>query len=507
MMYSVSRFARRFCATLASSSTETAKIHGGEASVSVTIPKTAKKHRSVYNKLTKLGPTRGKIDETLNQFIIEGNHAYKPDLIRYVKDLRAYRQPQRALEVFEWMERKEIEFSASDHAIRLDLIAKTKGLEAAESYFNKLDPSTKTISTYGALLNCYCVEREEGKAKAHFDEMSDLNLVTSSLPFNNLMAMYLRLGQPEKVVALVVAMKERSIPLCGVTYSMWIQSYGSLNDLDGVEKVLEEKKADGEGCFSWDTFANLAAIYGKAGLYSKAEEALKSLEEMMNPHKRDSFHFLISLYAGISNASEVYRVWDLLKKRHPKVNNTSCFTMLQALSKLNDIDGIKKIFTEWETTCWTYDMRLANVMISSYLKQNKYEEAEAVFNNAMKKCKGQFSKARQLLMIHLLKTDQADLALKHFEAGVTDQDKNWTWSSELIRSFFLHFEQSKDVNGAEEFIKTLTKWNPQDSETFTLLIKTYIAAEKASPGMRKRLEEQGIEINEEMERLLSNISS
>lgn len=186
--------------------------------------------------------------------------------------------------------------------------------------------------------------------------------------------------------------------------------------------------------------------------------------------------------------------------------SSCCFTMLQALSKLNDIDGIKKIFTEWESTCWTYDMRLANVMISSYLKQNMYEEAEAVFNGAMKKCKGQFSKARQLLMIHLLKTDQADLALKHLEAAVSNQDKNWTWSSELIRSFFLHFEKTKDVDGAEEFCKTLTNWSPQDSETYTLLIKTYIAAEKACPGMRKRLVEQGIEIDGEMESLLTNIS-
>ncbi|KAL0675417.1 hypothetical protein Bca4012_003398 [Brassica carinata] len=39
-------------------------------------------------------------------------------------------------------------------------------------------------------------------------------------------------------------------------YSMWIQSCGCLNDLDGVEKVVQEMKGDS----SWDTFANLASI-------------------------------------------------------------------------------------------------------------------------------------------------------------------------------------------------------------------------------------------------------
>ncbi|CAE6141351.1 unnamed protein product [Arabidopsis arenosa] len=498
-MYSVSRLARRFCATLAASPAAIS----GEAAASV--PTKAKKNPSVYKKLSSLGTRGGKMEETLNQFVMEGVPVKKHELIRYAKDLRKFRQPQRALEIFEWMERKEIVFTGSDHAIRLDLIAKTKGLEAAETYFDSLDASIKNQSTYGSLLNCYCVEREEEKAKAHFDNMVDLNHVSNSLPFNNLMAMYLRLGQPEKVPALVVAMKQKNITPCDITYSMWIQSCGSLKDLDGVEKVLDEMKAEGEGISSWDTFANLAAIYIKVGLYDKAEEALKSLENKMNPHIRDCYHFLISLYAGIANASEVYRVWDLLKKRHPNVNNSSYLTMLQALSKLNDIDGIKKIFTEWESTCWTYDMRMANVAISSYLKQNMYEEAEAVFNGAMKKCKGQFSKARQLLMMHLLKNDQADLALKHFEAAVLDLDKNWTWSSELISSFFLHFEEAKDVDGAEQFCKTLTKWSPLGSETYTLLMKTYLSAGKACPDMKKRLEEQGIQVDEEQECLLSKI--
>jgi hypothetical protein len=94
MMHSVSRLARRFCATLA---TATAEI-SGEAAASV--PTKAKKHRSIYKKLSSLG-TRGggKMEETLNQFVMEGVPVKKHDLIRYAKDLRKFRQPQRALEV------------------------------------------------------------------------------------------------------------------------------------------------------------------------------------------------------------------------------------------------------------------------------------------------------------------------------------------------------------------------------------------------------------------------
>ncbi|CAH8298291.1 unnamed protein product [Eruca vesicaria subsp. sativa] len=157
-------------------------------------------------------------------------------------------------------------------------------------------------------MNCYCVELKEEKAKSHFEKMDELNFVNNSLPFNNMMSMYMRLGQPEKVPLLVDAMKQRGLLPCGITYSIWMQSCGSLNDLEGLEKVIDEMGKDCEVKTTWNTFSSLAGIYTKAGLYEKAESALRTMEEKMNPNNRDAHHFLISLYAGISKASEVERV-------------------------------------------------------------------------------------------------------------------------------------------------------------------------------------------------------
>lgn len=399
--------------------------------------------------------------------------------------------------------------SVSDHAIRLDLIAKTQGLEAAENYFSSLDPSAKNHqSTYGALMNCYCVELKEDKAKSHFEKMDELKFVNSSLPFNNMMSMYMRMGLPEKVPVLVDAMKQREIPPCGITYSIWMQSCGSLNDLEGLDKVIDEMGRDSEAKTTWNTFSNLAAIYTKAGLFDKAESALKSMEEKMNPNNRDSHHFLISLYAGISKPSEVDRVWESLNKARPEVNNMSYLVMLQAMSKLGDLDGIKRIFTEWESKHQVYDMRLANIAINTFLKGDMYQEAEKILDSAVKKCKGPFSKARQLLMMHVLEKGEADLAMKHLEAAVSDSAENkdeWSWSSELIRLFGLHFEKAKDVDGAEEFCRVLSNWRPLDSETVIFLMKTYAAAEKTCPDMRERLLQHQIEVSEEIQDLLETV--
>ncbi|KAG7595560.1 Pentatricopeptide repeat [Arabidopsis suecica] len=517
LITSGSRLGKRFCATVFAPASATgiieasvsapAAANGVEASVPA--PTAASRQRELYKKLSKLSVVGGTVAETLNQFIMEGITVRKVDLFRCAKDLRKFRRHQHALEIFDWMEKRKMTFSVSDHAIRLDLIAKTKGLEAAENYLNNLDPSAKNHqSTYGALMNCYCVELEEEKAKAHFEKMDELNFVNNSLPFNNMMSMYMRLSQPEKVPVLVDAMKQRGISPCGVTYSIWMQSCGSLNDLDGLEKIIDEMGKDSEAKTTWNTFSNLAAIFTKAGLYEKAESALKSMEKKMNPNNRDSHHFLISLYAGISKGTEVYRVWESLKKARPEVNNLSYLVMLQAMSKLGDIDGIKKIFTEWESKCWAYDMRLANIAINTYLKGNMYEEAEKILDGAMEKSKGPFSKARQLLMIHLLENGKADLAMKHLEAAVSDSAENkdeWSWSSELVSLFFLNFEKAKDVDGAEDFCKILSNWKPLDAETMSFLIKTYAAAEKTCPDIRERLSQHQIEVSEEIQDLLKTV--
>ncbi|CAH2047206.1 unnamed protein product [Thlaspi arvense] len=499
LIASGSRLGKRFCTTVFAPAAD-----GVEASVSA--PTAASRKRMIYQKLSKLPVTGGTVAQTLNQFVMEGITVRKEELFRCAKDLRKFRRHQHSLEIFEWMEMRKMTLSVSDHAIRLDLIAKTKGLEAAENYFNNLDPYAKNHqSTYGALMNCYCVELKGEKAKAHFEKMDELKFVNNSLPFNNMMSMYMRLGLPEKVQVLVDAMKQRDISRCGITYSIWMQSCASLNDLDGLDKIRDEMGKDSEAKTTWNTFSNLAAIYTKAGLYDKAESALKSMEEKMNPNNRDSHHFLISLYAGISKAAEVNRVWESLKKSRPEVNNMSYLVMLQALSNLGDMDGIKKIFTEWESNYQVYDMRLANIAINTYLKGDMYLEAEKILDGAMKTCKGPFSKARQLLMIHLLENGRVDSAMNHLEAAVSDSAENkddWCWSSELFSLFFLHFEKAKDVDGAEKFCKILSNLRPLDSETVTFLIKTYAAAEKTCPDMRERLFRHQIQVSEEIQDLL-----
>lgn len=410
------------------------------------------------------------------------------------------------MQIMEWIEKRKMNISLVDYAIQLDLIAKTKGVAAAEDFFNSLPPSAKVHSTYGSLLNCYCKELMSDKALALFQKMDEMNFLTASLPFNNLMSLHMGLGQPERVPALVYEMKQRNIKPCSFTYNIWMQSYGFLNDLEAVERVLSEIEKDDKDNCEWTTYTNLATIYLKAGHFEKAELALKRVEAKMGFQNREAYHFLISIYGGTSNLSEVNRVWKSMKSSFRVIPNLSYLVMLQALAKLKDVEGIAKCFKEWESSCQNYDMRLANVAIRAYLEQDMYEEAESIFDDALKRTKGPFFKAREMFMVFFLKIHQLNSALDHMKAAFSVPEYEWQPREETVSAFFNHFCEEKNIDGAEKFCKILKHINCLDSSAYSLLLKTYIAADRLAPEMRKRLEEDNIEMSDELENLLERVS-
>lgn len=379
------------------------------------------------------------------------------------------------LQIMEWMVMRKINFSWNNYAVQLDLVSKVKGLIEAENYFNSLSSPAKNKYTYGSLLNCYCKELMLDKALAHFNTMDELGYLTS-LSFTNLMTLYMKLGQPLKVLDLVNDMKQRKIPMTAFAYIVWMNSCAELNDLDGVESVYEEMGREDEDKINWTTYSNLAAIYVKAGHFEKAELMLKKLEEIVRPQERETYHCLLSLYGGTGNVKEVYRVWKTLKTVSP-VTNKSYLIMLSTLRRLNDMEGIIKIFKEWESRHVSYDTRLVGVAVFAYLSQNMEEEAVLIFEEALKRCRGPFYRIREMFVVSLLEKRQFDGAMTHLETALSDvADGEYCPSPQVVSALLKYYKEETDLDGVEELCKILRSHNFDESR-----IKTCIAASESSP--------------------------
>ncbi|KAK4750911.1 hypothetical protein SAY87_004393 [Trapa incisa] len=461
------------------------------------------KPQRIYQKLAALRATGGTVSGTLNEHTAEGKWVSKSQLLRIVRELRKYRQYDHALEVMEWMENRNIKFLSPDYALHLDLISKVNGLSAAEKYFNSLPAFMKSQGTYGSLLNSFCKEANENKALTLFKEMEELGFTCHTLPYNNIMSLYLRINKPEKIPGLVEEMKQRKISLDSFTYNIWMQSYARQNDIEGVEKVYHEMTENDAALSDWTTYTNLAVHYFKAGLAEKSESVLKKAESVIDPKNREAYHYLITLYSNLSNLKEVHRVWDSLKSVFRVTTNISYLVMLGSLHRLKDLVGMERVFKEWESKCSSYDFRLVKMVVSAYLEQDMIEEAEALFKQASVKASKPFLSGMDLFMVYFLRKGQMDRCLEFFEAAV----KNETWipQASVVDAFLMYLVGSGDVETANRLFNLMKDVSSLKPTAYNLLLRAYVAAGKTDPDLRRMLEEDEIEIDDELEMLLQKV--
>lgn len=403
----------------------------------------------------------------------------------------------------EWMEMRKMEYS---RAMRLDLISKAKGVSAAEHYMKNLPSAEQNRNTYGALLNSYCAEAAEQEALDIFAEMIQLGFVTTSLPFDNLMTMFLKLRRYDTIPSLARQMRDMNIFFSTYSYNLLMKAFAGMNDIEAVERVLERIHLTDSQRIDWTTYSNLASIYAHAGLFNKAKLSLAKIEDIMKrtARTREMYHFLLRLYGSITEPNCVFRVWNVLNETHPGFNNTSYLALLQALDKLNDIEGLRASFREWLDHHSSYDVRLAHVFVGALLRNNLYDEALLAFEDAAKRTSGPFLKMREIFMLYFLRISRPDLALGYLEANANEA-RFLRREDKVVNAFLDYFESSRDVDGVERAFETMKRIYPPNSDDYQKLMRIYIAAEKLAPEMRSRLEREGVEISPEHEDLLRKV--
>ncbi|EPS72236.1 hypothetical protein M569_02523, partial [Genlisea aurea] len=432
----------------------------------------------LYPRLSALGNRRGTVASTLNAYVREGNRVLKHDLDFCIHQLRRYKRYHHALEIVEWMRFRKFNFKLRDHAVNLELIGRVKGIAEAEDYFNALPPSDKVPCTYGALFNCYCIEKLIHKSQSLFTKMVQEKMMLTASPWNCLMSMYLRLDMPDKAIILRKQMQEMNVRPDSFTFNLLMNAFSSSNDIEGVERVYEETKLlNGGKLCNWMTYSNLAVAYISGNQQGKAKLALKKLEEtlqMDRRYDREAFHFLISLYARLSDVENVVRVWELLKSSSRVVTNKSYLIMLQALRNLDDLKGMQQCFEEWESICTSYDIRLVNTMVATYLKHDMLDRARALLPRVLHGSKGPFFNTWDMFMLFFIEHGDADLAISMMDvASPKVKGGDWNPEPEAFERFLTDRDKILDINLVKELYESVKKMASKDSPAYKYLLHVY----------------------------------
>uniref|UniRef100_A0A0D9Y795 Pentacotripeptide-repeat region of PRORP domain-containing protein n=1 Tax=Oryza glumipatula TaxID=40148 RepID=A0A0D9Y795_9ORYZ len=406
---------------------------------------------ALYARLSAHLPSGGMVEE-LGRWLRERRPLSEEQVLFCVRRFRKFEQNKHALQLMDWMEAHGVNLELKHHALRLDLVSK----------------------------------------------LNDI------LVYNNLMCLYLKTDQPEKIPTTVVKMQESGIQPNKFSYFVLTESYIMMNDIESAEKVLKELQE--VNSVPWSLYATLANGYNKLQQFDKAEFTLKKAEEVLDKHDVFSWHCLLSHYANSGNLSEVKRIWESLKSAFKKCTNRSYLVMLKALKKLDDFDTLQQIFQEWESSHEHYDMKIPNIIIQAYLDKGMVDKAEAMRQTTMAQDHSNYRTFCIFAEFYLEKSKMNEALQVWRDAKKMVKGQDWV-PEKLVNRYLKHFEDSKDVDGMETFCECLKNLGRLDAEAYEALIRTYISVGRTNPSIPQRMEVDRVDIRPEMFESLKAIST
>ncbi|KAL7617405.1 hypothetical protein Lser_V15G00069 [Lactuca serriola] len=451
------------------------------------------------SKLLFLRYPRRSATSVLQNWISEGRKVSIYDLRDISNQLVRRGRYKHALEVLKWMEDQErFQFSESDHALRLELTIKVSTLEEAEDYFAKLPNTASQKASYLHLLNSYVREEATEKAESLMIKMTSLGANVTPHPFNAMMKLYIATSQFDLVLSVIYQMKQNKIPRNVLSYNLWMSATHEVYGVQNVDIVYKEMLNDKDVIIGWSTLCTLANIYMKSGLFEKATLTLENAEKKLSFKNHFGYFFLITNYVSLKNKEGVIRVWKACKRVDAKLTCANYMCMLLSLVKLDDVEEAEKIFMEWESQCWKYDIRVSNILLGAYVRGGLMEKAEGLHVRTLERGGCPNYKTWEILMEGYLKNGNMEKVVDAMKNGFKMlKDCDWRPSGTIVESIFEYFEKSGKLEDAKEFLNVIRGFNLASLCVYRSLIRMHVAKKKACSDILEMMEDDKIDMDGE----------
>ena len=249
----------------------------------------------------------------------------------------------------EWMiSHHEHELSGNDYAVRVDLISTVFGLSSAEEFFQGLPLEAKNTETYTALIHAYARAKLVENAEILFERMKEAGIQPSTLTFNEMMTLYISIGQSEKVPATVDQLKNSGQAADLFTYNLWISALASSMDTEAVRRVLQE-------------ISSLSHADDAMLMYVKLAEIYISMAQTMI-----AYDFLLILQASMGKKDKVDEIWKSVKMNTQNISGGTYVSVLSSYLVRGYLKEAGEILDEWEKDTDTYG-RLYHAVLKSDL--------------------------------------------------------------------------------------------------------------------------------------------
>ena len=404
------------------------------------------------------------------------------------------------MQICEWMTlQQHIKLVPGDYAVHLDLIAKVRGLNSAEKFFEDLPDRMRGRQACTALLHAYVQNNLADKAEALMSKMSECGFLGCPLPFNHMISLYISNGKLEKVPQIIQELKMNTYPDV-VTFNLWLTVCALQNDVETAERVLlelQKAKIDPD----WVTYSTLTNLYIKNAWLEKAGSTLKEMENRTSQKTRVAYSSLLSLHTNMGNKDEVNRIWKKMKACFRKMNDNEYICMISSLVKLGGYAGAENLYREWDSVSGTNDVRVSNILLASYINQDQMEMAENFCHQIVEKGVCPCYTTWELLTWGYLKKKDVEKFLDYFEKAVSSV-KKWSPDQRLVKEAFKIIEEQAHIEGAEKLLVILRNAGHVNTDIYNLFLKTYAKAGKMPLIVAERMKKDNVQLDEETCRLL-----
>ncbi|KAF2599654.1 hypothetical protein F2Q68_00012147 [Brassica cretica] len=389
-------------------------------------------HNSLKEILRKNGP-RLSVPSLLQQRVDSGHAVTLPELRSITNRLIKSNRHDLALQMMEWMEtQKEVHFSADDTCLRLELIIKSHGLHKAAEYFEKLSVKLAKAS-YLPLLRGYVKSKLVQEGESLMEKLNGLGFLVTPHPFNEMMKLYEATRQYEKVVLV--------IPRNVLSYNLWMNACCEVNGVAGVESVYKEMVDDTSVEVGWSSLCTLANVYIKGGF---VEKVLESAEKKLNRSNR----------LGATCANYI--------------------CVLSSLVKLGDLAEAERVFSEWEETCFNYDVRVSNVLLGAYMRGGDIRRAEALHHRVLERGGAPNYKTWEILMEGFVKCQSMEKAIDAMHrAFEVMKHCHWRPSQKIVMAIAEYFEKEAKMDEANGYVRDLHRLGLASLPLYRLLLRMH----------------------------------
>ncbi|CAG7891381.1 unnamed protein product [Brassica rapa] len=367
------------------------KPYSADAAIGGSIVEDSEEKDDLRSRIFRLRLPKRSATTVLEKWVGEGNQITVNELRVISKELRRTRRYKHALEVTEYLvQHEETNISDADYASRIDLISKVFGIDAAERYFEGLQPSSKTPETYTSLLHAYAASKQTERAEALFKRIIESDSLTfGAITYNEMMTLYMSVGEVEKVRDVIEVMKGRNVSPDIFTYNLWLSSCAARFDIDELRRILEEMRREGGSNEGWARYIDLTSVYINSSRLTNAESSSPvESEKSISQREWVTYDFLMILHTGLGNKGMVDQIWKSLRNTNQKLSSRSYICVVSSYLMLGCLREAGEVVDQWKESKTTEFDGSACLRILNAFRDVGLEEKASEFQLLLveKKC-------------------------------------------------------------------------------------------------------------------------